>query len=143
MSGDCRPTDPRADNRYPLSLPVSPSLALTALVETQRLSLMTLRSAIGQPDGEPSREIFFATIKTQLRLLAGTFRFCGAQSLEMLCWLMLEVVQNAGDHPLSSGALQALDSACARLLASLPSLQRGRAVAAGTLLPAWRDLAAH
>ncbi len=143
MSGDCRPTDPRADNRYPLSLPVSPSLALTALVETQRLSLMTLRSAIGQPDGEPSREIFFATMKTQLRLLAGTFRFCGAQSLEMLCWLMLEVVQNAGDHPLSSGALQALDGACARLLASLPSLQRGRAVAAGTLLPAWRDLAAH
>lgn len=143
MSGDFRPIDPCADNRCPLPLPVGPSPALTALVNAQQLSLIALRSAIEQPDGDLSREIFLATTEKQLRLLAGTFRFCGAQSLEMLCWLMLELVQNSGDRPLPSGALHALDCACSHLLASLPSLQQGRAVAAGALLPAWRELAAH
>ena len=101
MSGDFRTTDRCANNRCPLPLPVGPSPALTALVDAQRLSLIALRSAIGQPDCDSYREIFFATMKKQLRLLEGTFRFCGAQSLEMLCWLMLELVQNTGDHPLS------------------------------------------
>ena len=132
----------RGDGRSALPLEVRPSAALTALTEVLRQALDTLQGAIGLAETGGCGAEMIAAWSRQLQLIAGAFRFCGARSLYALCQLMREVTEITGEQ-FSSSTLQALRSACSRLLTSLPSLRRGDAVAAGSLLASWRELATH
>ncbi len=118
------------------------SLDAGALAEAMKLALENLREALNQLGVNAAATEKGAALSRQLQSIAGVLRFCGAHSLYSLCELMREVVVNFGD-PVSSAGIQALNNGCSVLMASVPSLQRGRAIPAGWLLPVWRELAAH
>ena len=133
-------TDDESSGAPPLELRPSPATA--ALTEALRLALLNVRDALTEAGNHNTVDHTAAATCRQLRFISGAFRFCGARSQHALCELMLDVIVAAGERA-SSSAHHALDCACSALLAALPSLQQGRAVPAGWLLPAWRALAAQ
>lgn len=121
-------------------IPRSP--ATDALIETQETMLLALHKAISRHGKGDSDELPIAELIRTLSRIAGSFRFCGAHNLDMLCGLMHDVLQNSGAGASSAAIFQALDSACSELTRCLQLIRQGRGVPAGRLFAVWRELGA-